>query len=138
MKYDLNRFLKMQERDYAQALSEIHCGRKLSHWIWYIFPQLKGLGYSYNSQYYGLDGMGEAQAYMDNRILADHLIEISEALLSLPGNDPTAVMGYPDDLKLKSSMTLFAEAVPEFPVFQEVLDRYFQGEKDSATLKLLK
>ena len=137
MAYDLNRFLKAQEDSYSQALREIKNGRKCSHWIWYIFPQVKGLGFSSTSQYYGLDGLGEAQAYIANSTLRSRLLEISEALLTLESSDPTAVMGYPDDLKLRSSMTLFAEAAPEYPVFQQVLDKFYGGKKDSGTLALL-
>ena len=137
MAYDLNRFLKAQEGSYSQALREIKNGRKCSHWIWYIFPQVKGLGFSSTSQYYGLDGLGEAQAYIANSTLRSRLLEISEALLTLESSDPTAVMGYPDDLKLRSSMTLFAEAAPEYPVFQQVLDKFYGGKKDSGTLALL-
>lgn len=135
--YDLSRFLKAQERDFETALSEIKAGHKRSHWIWYIFPQVKGLGFSSTSEYYGIDGLSEAKAYMENEILRRRLITISEALLSLDSSDAGDVMGYPDDLKLRSSMTLFSEAAPEEKVFQQVLDKFFGGEKDRQTLKLI-
>ena len=136
--YDLDRFIKAQEQDYETALKEICQGRKRSHWIWYIFPQIAGLGLSSISKYYAIASMEEAKAYMENAYLRDHLLEISKALLALDSSDPGRVMGYPDDLKLRSSMTLFAEAAPEEPVFQEVLDKYFDGEKDQRTLDILK
>lgn len=137
MGFDLDRFKKAQGKDYPYALQEIKAGRKRSHWIWYIFPQLKGLGFSSMSEYYGIDGRAEAQAYIADSVLRAHLVEISEALLALESNNPTQVMGYPDDLKLKSSMTLFAEVAPDIPVFEQVLQKFFAGEKDSRTLKLL-
>lgn len=135
--FDLERFIKAQERDYETALEEIRRGRKRSHWIWYIFPQITGLGFSSMSQYYGIASIKEAKAYMENACLRDRLLEISEALLALESNDPGNVMGYPDDLKLCSSMTLFAEAAPEEKTFQAVLDKYFDGRKDQRTLQIL-
>ena len=136
--YDLDRFIKAQEQDYETALKEIRQGRKRSHWIWYIFPQITGLGLSSISQYYAIASMEEAKAYMENAYLRDHLLEISKALLALDSSDPGRIMGYPDDLKLRSSMTLFAEASPEESVFQKVLDKYFGGEKDQRTLDILR
>ena len=138
MGFDLDRFKKAQKEDYPYALQEIKTGRKRSHWIWYIFPQLKGLGFSSMSEYYGIDGRAEAQAYIADSVLRARLVEISQALLALESNNPTQVMGYPDDLKLKSSMTLFAEVAPDIPVFEQVLQKFFSGEKDSRTLKLLR
>ena len=108
--YDLNRFLSAQRRDYAAALREIRSGRKRSHWIWYIFPQVAGLGMSSTSQFYAISGLDEARAYLSEPTLRAHLLEISGALLALEESDPTAVFGFPDDLKLRSSMTLFAAA----------------------------
>ncbi len=134
----MKRFLDAQKRDYETALREIRAGRKRSHWIWYIFPQLKELGYSGTAKYYGIRDLAEAKAYLAEPVLRARLIEISEALLALPGNDPNAVMGYPDDLKLRSSMTLFAAADPECPVFRQVLDKYYDGEPDPETLRILK
>ena len=103
--YDLNRFLSAQRRDYAAALREIRSGRKRSHWIWYIFPQVAGLGMSSTSQFYAISGLDEARAYLSEPTLRAHLLEISSALLALEESNPTAVFGFPDDLKLRSSMT---------------------------------
>lgn len=136
--FDLDRFIKAQEMDYETALEEIRQGHKRSHWIWYIFPQIAGLGLSSICQYYAIASMEEAKAYMKNTYLRGHLLEISEALLSLESSNLGQVMGYPDDLKLRSSMTLFAEATPEETVFQAVLDKYFDGRKDERTLDILK
>ena len=138
MTHDLSRFKKAQKGDYEVALSEIKGGRKRSHWIWYIFPQLKGLGFSPMSEYYGLDGLEEAKAYLADPLLKARLLEISGALLDLEQSDPGTVMGYPDDLKLKSSMTLFSTADPEEPVFRAVLEKFFGGQRDENTLRLLK
>ena len=138
MTYDLQRFLKAQERDYNTALSEIRSGRKRSHWIWYIFPQIRGLGFSSTAQFYAIQDLGEAQAYMKDPVLRERLLEISSALLLLSSSDPTEVMGYPDDLKLRSSMTLFMTAAPEESVFRQVLDKYFGGNPDDKTLQILK
>ena len=132
--YDLEKFLIAQERDYKTALSEIRSGRKRSHWIWYIFPQLKSLGYSPVAKKYGISDLGEARAYLENATLRARLTEISGALLELDSSDPGEVMGYPDDLKLRSSMTLFREADPSIEVFQKVLDKYYGGEGDPATM----
>ncbi len=138
MTFNLERFKKAQERDYAQALAEIKNGRKESHWIWYIFPQIKGLGYSEISRFYGIEGREEAKAYIDDELLKKRLVEISEALLALQCFDAEKIMGYPDDLKLKSCMTLFAETSPETDVFEKVLEKFFDGKKDKKTLELLK
>ena len=137
MAYDLNRFLTAQERDYAQALAEIRAGRKRSHWIWYIFPQLRGLGYSYNSEYYGIADAEEARQYLAHPVLGARLREITTALLELPESDPLLVMGRPDDLKLCSSMTLFEYAAEQDSVFGKVLDKYYGGRRDAATLRML-
>lgn len=136
MKNDLERFLKAQEKDYEQALNEIKSGRKIGHWIWYIFPQISGLGFSSTSKYYSIKGKNEAIEYLKNKTLKNRLIEICEALLSLESDDATYVMGYPDDLKLKSSMTLFDE-VSDIDVFKKVLDKFYNGEKDEMTISLL-
>jgi uncharacterized protein (DUF1810 family) len=136
---DLSRFKSAQEGDFARALCEIKGGSKQSCWMWYIFPQLKGLGLSDMAQYYGIDGAAEARAYMDDPLLGPRLLEITRALLSLPSSDPSEIMGYPDDLKLCSCLTLF-EAVcgREHPEFSQALDRFFGGKRDELTLKILK
>ncbi len=136
MKNDLERFLKAQDKDYKQALKEIKKGRKTSHWIWYIFPQIAGLGFSSTSKYYSIKDKNEAIEYLKNDTLRNRLIEICEALLSLDSDDATYIMGYPDDLKLKSSMTLFGE-VSDIDVFKKVLDKFYNGEKDEMTISLL-
>lgn len=133
----LNRFVKAQENTYSTALQEIKSGRKKSHWMWFIFPQLKGLGFSETAQFYGINGLSEAQEYLQHPVLGGRLREISRALLTLESGDAHAIFGYPDDMKLKSSMTLFAE-VGNDSVFDEVLMKFFDGEKDQKTLELLK
>lgn len=134
---NLDRFIKAQENDYETALNEIENGHKQSHWIWYIFPQLQGLGFSSMSQYYGIKDEKEAIDYMNHPVLRERLLEISQALLSLDCNDPVRVMGYPDNLKLQSSMTLFS-IVSKEPVFQKVLDKFYDGQEDQSTLEKLK
>ena len=134
---DLSRFIKAQETDYERALSEIRSGHKRSHWIWYIFPQIDGLGFSSTAQYYAIKDRKEAEEYLKNDLLRERLVEISEALLLLESNDAGEVMGYPDDLKLRSSMTLFHEVAPEMDVFQKVLDKFFEGKPDQKTIELL-
>ena len=136
MKDRLERFLAAQQGDYQTALQEIRAGQKRSHWMWYIFPQAAGLGYS-EMAYYAIQDMDEAKAYLQQETLRAHLLEISQALLDLASDDAAAIMGWPDNLKLKSSMTLFALAEPECAVFQEVLDKFFQGEMDARTVELL-
>lgn len=137
MKDGLERFLDAQKNSYETALGEIRAGRKRSHWIWYIFPQIAGLGRSGTAQYYAIRDLDEAKAYLQEPTLRRHLLEISQALLELETSDASRVMGWPDDLKLKSSMTLFDAAEPECRVFQGVLDKYFHGKKDQKTLEIL-
>ncbi len=134
---NLGRFIEAQAQMYKTALSEIRAGQKVSHWIWFIFPQLKELGYSPTAQFYGIADLAEAKAYLAHPTLRARLIEISEALLALEDSDPSSVMGYPDDLKLCSSMTLFEIADPSIPVFAKVLEKFYTGKRDEQTLKLL-
>ena len=136
MAYDLSRFLKAQERDYDTALAEIRAGRKTSHWIWYIFPQLGELGFSPTAKFYGIADLDEARAYLANNLLRTRLLEISQALLDLPSRDIEDIMGYPDNLKLCSSMTLFHLAEPTCDVFKKVLDKFFDGKPDEKTVAL--
>ena len=138
MKNDLERFISAQKYSYQTALSEIRNGKKVSHWIWYIFPQLKVLGRSYNSEYYGISNADEAKSYLSHPILGARLVEITEALLNLEENDPLKVMGSPDDLKLKSCMTLFAYISEDGSIFHRVLDKYFGGSRDERTLSIIK
>ena len=138
MAYDLSRFLKAQERDYDTALKEIKAGHKSSHWIWYIFPQLGKLGFSSTAKFYGIADLGEARAYLEDKLLRSRLLEISQALLDLPSRDIDGIMGYPDNLKLCSSMTLFQLAEPTCDIFQKVLDKFFDGKPDEKTIALCK
>lgn len=129
MNYDLDRFIKAQKEDYMIALSEIKNGYKRNHWMWYIFPQLKGLGMSEMADYYGINDLKEAKAYLNNQYLKDNLIEISNALLMLNSCNATEILGYPDDL--------FNYTNPTIEVFSKVLDKFFNGQKDVKTLELL-
>ncbi|RYY37260.1 MAG: DUF1810 domain-containing protein [Sphingobacteriaceae bacterium] len=133
----LQRFVKAQQNDYAIALAEIRAGRKRSHWMWYIFPQVAGLGHSDTARYYAIRDLAEAMAYLAHPVLGKRIIEISRSLLHLPGHNATAIFGSPDDLKLRSSMTLFALVPAADPVFSEVLKKYYDSKKDPATLELL-
>lgn len=135
--HDLKRFLDAQHNVYRQALSEIKKGRKQSHWMWFIFPQVKGLGYSSNAQYYGIGNREEASAYLQHPVLGARLVEISTALLQLPQHNALTIMGSPDDQKLRSSMTLFAQVPGANPIFGQVLQAYFGGQQDVRTLELL-
>jgi uncharacterized protein (DUF1810 family) len=135
--YDLSRFLEAQNNSYDTALREIRAGRKRSHWMWYIFPQIQGLGYSAMAQHYAIRDLGEAREYLQHPLLGPRLIEISEALLALDESDPRRVMGSPDDLKLRSCMTLFQCAAPDQPVFGKVLDKFYGGRPDGRTLEIL-
>ncbi|MBR5288059.1 MAG: DUF1810 domain-containing protein [Clostridia bacterium] len=132
--YDLNRFAAAQAHSYARALGEIRAGQKRSHWMWYIFPQLRGLGRSYEANYYGIDSLGEAQAYLAHPLLGPRLCQITCELNRLPGSNPTAVMGRPDDMKLRSCMTLF-EAAGGGNAFSDELEKYYGGRRDRATLE---
>ncbi|GAB4471409.1 MAG: DUF1810 domain-containing protein [Elainellaceae cyanobacterium] len=135
--YDLNRFLKAQTSDYARALAEIRQGRKRSHWMWYIFPQYAGLGFSATSQHYAIKSLAEAEAYLQHPILGDRLIECAEAALQVNGRSAYEIFGSPDDLKLRSCATLFAQVSPAGSVFHQLLDQYFQGNPDARTLELI-
>ena len=134
---DLSRFLDAHRHSYASALQEIRSGRKRSHWMWYIFPQLRGLGRSSTAEYYGIQSLDEAAAFLAHPVLGANLREICSALLALESDNPTEIFGWPDDLKLRSSMTLFAAAAPEDAVFQQVLRKYYGGRPDELTLSLL-
>lgn len=135
--YDLQRFISAHRQDYATALREIKNGRKVSHWMWYIFPQMKGLGKYATSQLYGIGSLEEAAAYLADPYLGGHMYEICDALLQLDTGNAHAVFGSPDNLKLRSSMTLFALVAGDDSVFQKVLDKYYGGRRDGKTLQLL-
>lgn len=131
----LDRFIKAQENTYLVALNEIKNGRKQSHWMWYIFPQIKGLGMSETSRYYGIDDEEEAKAYLDNEILGSRLREITSELLKLNIDNPVDIFGTIDTMKLKSSMTLF-DYVSDDKIFSQVLNKYYNGEIDEKTILL--
>ena len=133
----LEQFVKAQEGSYEIALKEIKQGRKRSHWMWYIFPQIKGLGYSSTAQYYAIQDKKEAENYLKHPILSKRLVEISEELLKIDNDNASEVFGYPDDMKLKSSMTLFY-LVSEKVVFKRGLEKFFCNELDKRTVEILK
>ena len=141
---NLDRFRKAQRTDFETALREIESGRKRSHWMWYIFPQIDGLGFSSPARFYAVSNLDEAVDFLKDEYLGGNLLQISNGLLQLDGNDAGEIMGYSDNLKLRSSMTLFAEAAKQletadarFDVFDEVLKKYYDGEPDMRTLELL-
>ncbi len=134
---NLQRFLAAQQNTYQHALHEIKNGRKQSHWMWFIFPQIAGLGFSETSKLYAIKNCEEAKFYLDDATLGSHLVEISKALLDIEGKTANQIFGSPDDLKLKSCMTLFSELDNANPVFEAVLSKYFNGEKDMKTLRLI-
>ena len=136
--YDLNRFVQAQKQDYAIALDEITQGQKYSHWMWYIFPQIEGLGRSHIAQKYAISNAEEARAYLAHSILGIRLIECCEVLLNLNSSyTASAIFGHPDDLKLKSSMTLFTSVSEDNSVFHQIIEHYFDGEFDSKTIYLI-
>ncbi len=132
----LSRFIHAQGENYNRALEEIKAGRKRSHWMWFIFPQLKGLGRSAMSEYYGIDGESEAKEYLAHSELGMRLREITEALLELETNYAHGIFGSPDDMKLRSCMTLFDTIEPN-SIFRQVIDKFFQGRQDTRTLLIL-
>lgn len=135
--FDLQRFVDAQADDYDRALAELRAGRKRSHWMWYVFPQLRGLGFSEMSVHYGITGLGEARAYLAHPLLGPRLRECCAVLLSLPTRSAHDIFGTPDDLKLRSSATLFARVSPAGSVFEQILNRFFDGQPDARTLRLL-
>ena len=137
MSTNLSRFIEAQERSYSIALDEIKKGRKHGHWMWYIFPQIQGLGYSSTSQYYAIENIEEATEYLNDMVLGARLIEICNELLKLDSNDAYSIFGSPDHLKLKSSVTLFSQVENANPVFWAVLEKFFDNKPDDLTLKKL-
>jgi uncharacterized protein (DUF1810 family) len=135
--YDLERFVRAQAPDYARALSELRAGQKRSHWMWYVFPQIEGLGGSAMSRRYSIKSEAEARAYLDHALLGARLRECFAAVQKLDGRSATEIFGSPDDLKLRSSATLFA-AVSGESLFADVLQKYFDGEHDEETLRRLR
>jgi uncharacterized protein (DUF1810 family) len=135
--HDLDRFVEAQERTYSRALAEIRRGRKESHWMWFVFPQIDGLGSSPTSKRYAIQGTAEARAYLTHPVLGPRLVECCEAVLAVEGRSAHEIFGSPDDLKLRSCATLFAQVSPDSSPFHRVIDKYFQGEHDPRTLALL-
>jgi uncharacterized protein (DUF1810 family) len=137
--HDLQRFVDAQESGgtYAAALAELRRGRKVSHWMWFVFPQLEGLGRSPTARRFAIRSLAEARAYADHPVLGPRLLECAEAVSAAPGATAEQVMGEVDAVKLRSSMTLFARAAPEHPQFAAVLDRFFGGRPDGETDRLL-
>ncbi len=136
--HDLGRFVQAQEVDYERALAEIRSGQKRSHWMWYIFPQLAGLGFSSMAKRYAIKTVAEAEAYLRHPILGPRLRQCVEATLQVQERSPFAIFGSTDELKLRSSATLFASVSPAGSVFELLLDKYFEGGRDSRTLELLR
>ena len=136
--HNLNRFVAAQAQDYATALSELKSGRKRTHWMWYVFPQIAGLGASSNATYYAISGLEEAGAYLRHPVLGPRLLECAEAVINIEGRSAKEIFGTPDDRKLRSSATLFASVSAPDSVFHRVLSKYFGGAVDRRTLELLK
>ena len=136
-RYDLERFVRAQENDYEQALSEITNGKKRTHWMWYIFPQIDGLAFSSTSKRYSIKCLEEAKAYLDHPVLGPRLLECAEAVVRVESRSAKQIFGFPDDLKLKSCATLFACVLPPSSVFDRLLEKYYQGGRDGKTFQLL-
>jgi uncharacterized protein (DUF1810 family) len=134
---DLGRFVSAQHEVYEQALAELRAGSKRSHWMWFVFPQIAGLGRTATAQRYAVADLAEARAYLAHPVLGPRLTECARALLEVPDRTATQILGTPDDLKLRSSMTLFAHAADDPAVFRAVLDRFYGGEDDPLTLQRL-
>jgi uncharacterized protein (DUF1810 family) len=137
MSFDLERFIAAQEGVYEGALRELRQGRKTGHWIWFIFPQLVGLGRSEMSRRYGIESLGEARAYLGHPVLGPRLRECASAVLATPGATADQIFGSLDAMKVRSSMTLFHRAAPDEPLFTEMLDRFYDGTADEATNAVL-
>lgn len=135
--YDLDRFVKAQQDVYSTALAELRRGEKRTHWMWYIFPQLAGLGKSSTAVHFAILGLAEAEAYLLHPVLGPRLLECANAVLAVPERSAREIMGVPDDMKLRSCATLFARVSPPGSVFERILDRYYDGDADMQTVALL-
>jgi uncharacterized protein (DUF1810 family) len=137
--YQLQRFVDAQDQygEYARATSELRSGRKTSHWMWYVFPQMRGLGQSPQSHEYGIISLAEARAYLQHPVLGPRLLECTQLLLSVEARSAGQILGSVDAMKLRSCMTLFGRAAPEEATFRQVLEKYFQGLEDEKTVELL-
>jgi uncharacterized protein (DUF1810 family) len=136
-RYNLERFVEAQKTDFRLALSEVQHGRKRSHWMWYVFPQVQGLGFSQTSKFFAIQNLDEAKAFLDHPVLGPRLLLICNALLVLGSDNANEIFGSPDDMKLNSAMTLFASVPSSDPVFEAVLEKFFDGIPDEKTLRLL-
>jgi len=136
--FDLSRFVRAQENDYERAISEISSGQKRTHWMWYIFPQFDGLAFSSTSRHYSIKSVEEARAYLDHPVLGPRLRECAEVVVGIEGRSAAQIFGSPDDLKLKSCATLFACVSPPDSVFDRLLAKFYQGQRDEKTLQLLR
>lgn len=135
--YVLERFIEAQEKDYPVALAEVKNGKKTSHWMWYIFPQIHGLGFSETSRFYAIKNINEAEEFLKHPVLGSRLIQICNELLELNTNNANKIFGSPDDLKFHSSVTLFSLLPNTHSVFQKLLDKFFNGKKDAKTLRII-
>lgn len=131
---NLDRFVNAQSQCYSSVVEELNSGKKTTHWMWYIFPQIKGLGNSPRSQKYAIESLDEAKAYYSHHLLGERLLECSKILLSIEGKDISEILAYPDNIKLQSSMTLFIKASSCESIFQQVIEKYFNGQLDDKTL----
>ena len=136
-RWNLGRFVEAQQGDYAQALAEIGAGRKRSHWMWYVFPQLSGLGSSPTSVHYAIKSRDEAEAYLAHPVLGRRLVACAEAVLQVRDRSAREIFGSPDDMKLQSSATLFASVSPPGSVFHRIIDKYFDRQPDVRTVESL-
>ena len=136
-RFDLDRFVGAQAAMYPQVLAELRAGEKRSHWIWFIFPQMKGLGHSSTSEFYGIGSLEEARAYLRHPVLGPRLQECTLLVNAIEKRPIEQILGFPDDLKFRSSMTLFAHAAPENTIFSDALKKYFNSETDPRTRELL-
>ena len=135
--HDLDRFVQAQSDDYMRALAEIRNGRKRTHWMWFIFPQFDGLGFSSTSKLYAIKSVAEARAYLAHPVIGPRLVECAEAALSVEGRSANDIFGSPDDMKLRSCATLFAAISPDGSAFHRLLDKFFRGQHDDRTLRLI-
>ncbi len=135
--YDLARFLEAQQGDYQVALGELKAGEKRSHWMWYIFPQIDGLGFSSTAKFYAIKSVAEARAYLAHPVLGARLVDCARAVLGIEGKTASQILGTPDDLKLKSCATLFSRISPADSIFEDLLAKYYEGKPDAKTVQLM-
>jgi uncharacterized protein (DUF1810 family) len=136
--FDLRRFVDAQDRVYDTVLAELRSGAKRSHWIWFVFPQLRGLGHSTTAQHYGISSIDEARAYLAHPVLGPRLRECTRLVAAIDGRSVDQIFGWPDNLKVRSSVTLFSHATDDSADFRAVLDKFYASEEDPATVELLR